>query len=86
MRKLTFCICENKGADQPSFISATWIVQFLYFLNAKFPASFPMFCDCTARFWSDLFENHIVVFFMTNSFTLDELFIFTLIKTFKMTV
>ena len=46
MRKTTFCICENKGADQlrsnceiSTFVFATWIVQFLFFLNPKFPAS-----------------------------------------------
>ena len=45
--KTTFCICENKGADQlritakliSPFVFATWIVQFLYFLNPKFPVS-----------------------------------------------
>ena len=35
MSKQTICICENKGA----FVFATSIVQFLYFLNSKFPAS-----------------------------------------------
>ena len=49
MRKPTFCICENKDADQlrfavtakliTAFVFATKIVQFLYFLNPKFQAS-----------------------------------------------
>ena len=42
MRKLAFCICENKDADQLrcAFVFATTrIVQSLYFLNPKFPAS-----------------------------------------------
>ena len=48
MRKPTFCICENKNADQlrgvtakliSAFVSATQIVQFLYFLNPKSQAS-----------------------------------------------
>ena len=43
MRKLSFCICENKDADQlrgnSAFVFATWIVQYLYFINLKFQAS-----------------------------------------------
>ena len=47
MEKPTICIGENKGADQlrsnceadHAFVFATLIVQFLYFLNPKFPAS-----------------------------------------------
>ena len=42
MRKPTFCICENKDADQlrgSASVFATWIVQYLYFLNTKFQAS-----------------------------------------------
>ena len=39
MRKLDFCLCENKGADQlcsiSAFVFATGIVQFLFFLNPK---------------------------------------------------
>ena len=42
MRKPDFCLCENKGADQlgsiSTFVFATCIVQFLYFLNPKFLA------------------------------------------------
>ena len=43
MRKPTFCICENKGADQlcgngkvDQRLCFYYIVQFLYFLNPKF--------------------------------------------------
>ena len=47
MRKPAFCICENKDADQlrgyakliSAFVFASRIVQSLYFLNSKFPAS-----------------------------------------------
>ena len=35
MGKPAFCMCNNKG----TFILATWIVQFLYCVNPKFPAS-----------------------------------------------
>ena len=45
MGKPTICIGENKGADQRSnceadqrLCFATLIIQFLYFLNLKFPA------------------------------------------------
>ena len=38
VRKPDICICENKDADQLRG-NATRIVQFLYFLNPKFPAS-----------------------------------------------
>ena len=49
MIKTDFHICENKATDQlwgnhttvtaqliSAFVFATWIVQFLYFLNPKF--------------------------------------------------
>ena len=53
MRKPTFCLCENKDADQLSgnreadhtaklispFVFATWKVQSLYFQNPNFQAS-----------------------------------------------
>ena len=46
-----------------AFVFATQIVQFLYFLNPKFPASnLTIFCDCTARFVSDLGGTQIVGF------------------------
>ena len=47
VRKPAFCICENKDADQlrgtakliSAFVFATRIVQFLFYLKPKFPAS-----------------------------------------------
>ena len=47
MRKLAFCICENKDADQlcdnheadQRFVFATRIVQSLYFIYPKFQSS-----------------------------------------------
>ena len=55
MRKPTFCICENKGADQlrsfaetakliSTFVFATRIVQSLFFLSPKFHASSHLLC------------------------------------------
>ena len=52
MRKQAFCIRVNKGADQlrsnceadRAFVFATRIVQFLYILNPKFPASSHPLC------------------------------------------
>ena len=53
MGKLTICLGENKGADQlrsncceadRAFVLAKWIVQFLYFLNPKFPVSSHHLC------------------------------------------
>ena len=53
MRKPTICICENKGADQlrsttakliSAFVFTTGIVQYLYFLNPKFPVSSHRLC------------------------------------------
>ena len=59
MRKPTFSILENKGADQPcgngTFIFTKYLIEFLKFLNLKLPASsLAIFCICTARFVSDL--------------------------------
>ena len=58
MRKPDFCLCKNKGAYQlcSYFVFATWIVQFLFFLNPKFQASSNL-CRCTGRFVSDLIGN-----------------------------
>ena len=48
MGKPTICIGENKGAVTAKLISAfvfaTRIVQFLYFLNSKFPVSSHLMC------------------------------------------
>ena len=61
MRKPTFCICENKDADQlrgnreaDQRLCFRYIVQFLFILNPKFLAIF-----CVA---SDLVENQNVGF------------------------
>ena len=48
MRKPTFCRSENKGADQ---------------LRSNFQP-LAIFCACTAKFVSDLLENHDVGFLM----------------------
>ena len=64
MRKLAFCICENKGADQlcgnrttdQAFVFATQIVQSLFFLNPKFQASSHLLW-LYSPIMSDLVEN-----------------------------
>ena len=48
-----------------AFVFATWIVQFLYFLNPKFPTSSLLLTACTARFVSNKFRNHTIGFLMT---------------------
>ena len=48
-----------------AFVFATRIVQFLLDLNRKLSFKLlhvALFCDCTGRFMSDLFGNHIVGF------------------------
>ena len=74
MRKPTFCMCENKGADQlRSNCTAVQHLCFRYtdctinsttFLNQNF-LLLSIFCACVARFVSDLFGNHIVCFLKT---------------------
>ena len=49
VRQPTLCICVNKGAGQlrsnfEAFVFATQIVQFLFFLNPKFPVSSHVLC------------------------------------------
>ena len=51
MRKPTFCICENKDADQlrgdreaDQRLCFRYIVQSLYFLNPKFQFSSQLLC------------------------------------------
>ena len=54
MRKPTICIWEPKAQISfavtakliSTFVFATWIVQYLYFLNPKFPASSHFLCLC----------------------------------------
>ena len=72
MRIPTFCICENKDADQlrgfltakliSAFVFATWIVQSLYFLNFM---TLDIFCGRTAWNASDQVGNKNVGFLMT---------------------
>ena len=66
IRKSTFCICENKGADQPrSNIEADQHLCLSY-TDSTFPLlkknfqPLAIFCACTAGLMSDLFGNHIV--------------------------
>ena len=57
--------CENKGADQlcvtaqliSTFVFATRIVQFLFFINLKFQESIHLLYRRTGRFVSDLVGN-----------------------------
>ena len=61
MRKLTFCISQNKGADQLcSNCEADQRLCFRFYVQNFQPLA--IFCVCTARFVSDLFGNHIVGF------------------------
>ena len=65
MGKPTFCIGENKGADQlRSNCEADQRLCFCYMDNT-IPLNFQpltIFCDCTARFVSDLVGTQIVGF------------------------
>ena len=66
MRKLAFCICENKAADQLCGNSAA--SQCLCFSHID--STIPLFqaitiCVCTARFVSDLVENPEKGFLLT---------------------
>ena len=69
MRKPTFCLGKNKAVTAKLirvFVFATQIIQFLFFLILKVPASSHPFCfACTVQFVSDLFGNHIVGFLTT---------------------
>ena len=72
MRKPTFCICDDKGADQLCSICeadhhlffATQMVQFLYFLNPKFPA-FGRLWYLYSSVCVGPVQNHIAGFLMT---------------------
>ena len=70
MRKPTFCICENNGADQlRSNCEADLCLCFRY-TDSTIPTSLirdfqplAVFCGCTAvQFVLDLVRNHIVGF------------------------
>ena len=70
MKEKTFCICKNKGTDSSdhklmfiqlndsAFVSITQIVQFLYFLNPKCPASSHLLClyslVCVGPVWGKI--------------------------------
>ena len=70
MKKKTFCICENKGANQlcsnwrvtakliSAFVFTTRIVQFLYFLNPKFPASSHLLCLYSSVYVRTVLKSH----------------------------
>ena len=66
IRKPTICICAKKGADQlrrntakliSTFVFATWILQFLYFLN-PFPAFSHLLCMCSSVFVGPVWKPH----------------------------
>ena len=66
MRKSTFCIGENKSADQ--LRSTRDADQRLYFrftniTNHLLSKPKVIFCACTDRFVSDRFGNHIAAWF-----------------------
>ena len=54
MRKPVICICENKDADQRLCFRYT---DSTIPLLPKYEISLAIFCDCTARFVSDLIGN-----------------------------
>ena len=61
--QISFAVTQlrsNCEADS-AFVFTTRKVQFLFYLNPKFQI-LALFCDCTGRFVSDLFGNHIVGF------------------------
>ena len=70
MRKPTICLVENKGEDQlRSNCEADQRLCFRYtdstiplLLKIRNFKLLALFCDCTGRFVSDLFESHIVGF------------------------
>ena len=72
MRKPTFCIGENKGADQlrsnceadHAFVFSTGIVQSLFFLNPKCPACSYLLYLHSSVCVRPVKKNHIVGFLM----------------------
>ena len=70
IRKPTICVCENKGADQLcSNCTADQRLCFRYtdstiplLLKYKISSFQVCFCDCTARFLSDLVGTQVVGF------------------------
>ena len=64
IRKPTICICINKDADREANQRLCFCYTdstFILLLKSEI-SSFYCFCDCAARFLSDLFGNHIVGF------------------------
>ena len=62
MRKPTICICENKDADQLHGNREADQRLCFHYSDSTIPLLhklLALFCDCTARFVSDLFRNHI---------------------------
>ena len=67
MRKPTICICENKDTDQLRCNREANQQLCFRYTDSTIPVlskSLAIFCACTARFVSDLFENQIVGFSM----------------------
>ena len=61
MRKQTFCICKNKGADQLGNCEANYLLCFCYtdstisiLSKSKISSLLAIFCAYTAQFVSDL--------------------------------
>ena len=67
MRISAFCLCENKDADQLRDNLEGYNCSTFEISNFKPLAHF---CDYTARFVSDQFENHIVGFLMAAQLSL----------------
>ena len=64
----TFCVCENKGAEQIRGNCEAGRRLCFRYTDSILPLLFKplaIFCICTARFVSDVFGNHIVVFFLS---------------------
>ena len=72
MRKPTFCICENKDADQlrgnleaDQHLCFRYIDSTITLLSKSETKPLAIFCSCTAWFVSDQVGNHNVGFLMT---------------------
>ena len=58
MRKLAFCICENKATDQLHSLCFHYIARTIPLLpKENFFKLIDILCGCTARFVSDLVIN-----------------------------
>ena len=73
MRKQTFCICENKDADQLHDNREAYQRFYFHYIDSTIPLLFKIqdfkrlaiFYDCTAWFVSDLVKHQNVCFLMT---------------------